>query len=241
MNRLAVDGHRTIKQEMAQEKAAGLHHVRLRDQQDREITACLEVKYRRLTVLPPIGKQKKYPAQILTVIHAQEQQFPDDRERIEWKLITNLPVDTLDDAVEKLNWYSMRWKIEIFHKILKSGCRAEESKLRTAERLTNLLSIYCILGWRVFWLTMLNRTAPDAPADLAITAQESRLLEKIVPDKKQADSPCSLGRMLFKLAKLGGYMGRTGDGPPGNTVIWRGLRRLTDIQLGYELARGKCG
>ena len=74
-------------------------------------------------------------------------------------------VKSLKAAIEKLNWYAMRWKIEVFHKILKSGCKAEESKLRSSERLVNLIAIFCIIGWRVFWLTMLHRALPDlAPA-----------------------------------------------------------------------------
>jgi len=63
----------------------------------------------------------------------------------------------------------MRWKIETFHKILKSGCRAEDSRLRTAERLANLISIYCILSWRIFWVTMLNRTDPATDPSEAFT------------------------------------------------------------------------
>ena len=73
--------------------------------------------------------------------------------------------------------------IELFHKILKSGCRAEETKLRTAERLVNLLSIYCILSWRIFWLTMLNRAVPDGSPRLVLTALEIDLLDQLVKDK----------------------------------------------------------
>ena len=76
------------------------------------------------------------------------------------------------DAIEKLEWYALRWKIEVFHKILKSGCRAEEAKLRTAQRLANLIAVYCILSWRVFWMTMLNRSSPDAAPALALTEAE---------------------------------------------------------------------
>ena len=86
------------------------------------------------------------------------------------------------EAIEKLDWYAMRWKIEVFHKILKSGCKAKESKLRTADRLANLISVFCILSWRVFWLTMLNRTAPDAPPEMALTEGEIRVLDHLVPD-----------------------------------------------------------
>ena len=83
-----------------------------------------------------------------------------DREPIQWKLLTNRPVEDLPSAIEKLDWYAQRWKLETFHKVLKSGCQAEHSKLRTAERLINLLAVLCIVGWRVFWLTMVNRATP---------------------------------------------------------------------------------
>ena len=66
-----------------------------------------------------------------------------------------------------IDWYAMRWKIETFHKILKSGCRAEDSRLRTAECLTNLIAIHCILSWRIFWMTMINRIDPDTSASVA--------------------------------------------------------------------------
>jgi hypothetical protein len=127
------------------------------------MTVTLELRYQRMTVLPPIGKQSRYPALQLTVIHAKERDVPPARPGIEWKLLTNLPVQSRAEAIEKLDWYAMRWKIETFHKILKSGCKAEDSKLRTADRLANLISVFCILSWRIFWLTMISRCAPQAP------------------------------------------------------------------------------
>lgn len=84
----------------------------------------------------------------MTVIHATERSEPKGRKPLEWKLITDLPVRSRRDAIEKLDWYAMRWKIETFHKILKSGCKAEESRLRSADRLANLISVFCILSWR---------------------------------------------------------------------------------------------
>ncbi|MDV7213997.1 transposase [Azotobacter beijerinckii] len=73
-----------------------------------------------------------------------------------------MPASSPQEAIEKLGWYALRWKIESFHKILKSGCRAEEARLRTAERLVNLIALFCIIAWRLFWMTMLNRTEPEA-------------------------------------------------------------------------------
>jgi hypothetical protein len=93
---------------------------------------------------------------------------------------------------------------QVFHKILKSGCQAEQSKLRTAERLVNLLAMFCILSWRIFWLTMMNRAAPDAAASLAFTALEIKLLQKLVPDQhtRECARPPPVRSCLLQLARL---------------------------------------
>jgi hypothetical protein len=150
-----------------------------------------------------------------------------------WKLITDLTVRTRREAVEKVQWYALRWKIEVFHKILKSGCRAEQSRLRTTARLTNLLAVFCILSWRVFWLTMTNRIAPEADPDGVFTNLELRILDRLVNNNPAVHTRRrKLSHYLIKLARLGGYLARNGDPPPGNETIWRGLTRLIDIQLG---------
>ena len=109
---------------------------------------------------------------MLTVIHAQERDIPEGSEAIDWKLITDLPVRSRAEAIEKLDWYSLRWKAEVFHKIMKSGCKAEESKLRTAERLVNLIATFCIMSWRIFWMTMLNRSTEEISPKFALTPLE---------------------------------------------------------------------
>jgi hypothetical protein len=131
---------------------------------------------------------------------------------------------------------------QTFHKILKSGCKAEESRLRTAERLARLLAVFCILSWRVFWLTMTNRSLPRASPTLAFTALEIHLLDQLVKGKRtRQPQKRSLSTYLIKLAQLGGYLSRTGDSPPGNRVIWRGLSRLTDIELGFAIGAELVG
>ena len=234
VDRLAGDGGHTIADEMDAIAVKGLHRIAVRDSNGDPDEAVLEIRYRKLRVLPPIGKQKRYPALTLTVIHAEERGAPKNRKKIEWKLITDLPVNSRKEAIEKLEWYALRWKIEVFHKILKSGCKAEESKLRTAQRLTNLVSVFCILSWRVFWMTMLNRSAPGALPTLALTATEIAVLDRLVNDKPQARQK-TLSHYLTKIARLGGYLARANDPPPGNTVMWRGLSRLTDIELGATI------
>ncbi len=241
VDRLAKDGSTTVGEEMKESGLRGLHSLTVRNKQGEQTTAVLELRFRRIVVRPPIGKQKDYPELVLTAIYAAERNAPKDREKINWKLLTDLPVRSCLDAIEKLEWYSQRWKIETFHKILKSGCRAEEAKLRTAERLVNLIAILTILSWRIFWITMLNRTRPDASPAEAFTDLDQYLLDELVPNKSAPPSTPSLGHYIVKLARLGGYLARTHDPPPGNTVIWRGLSRLTDIELGIMIGAKLVG
>jgi hypothetical protein len=242
VDRLAGEGDHTIAEEMKEVGVKALHRIEVRNKKGELDQAVLEIKYRRLRVLPPVGKQKQYPELTLTIIHAQERGTPKDREKIDWKLITDLGVNSRIEAVQKIQWYALRWKIEMFHKILKSGCKAEESKLRTAERLVNLISVFCVLSWRIFWLTMINRTAPEAPVELALTTIEIGLLDELLKDKTPRSLPKkTLSIYLTKIARLGGYLGRANDSPPGNTVMWRGMSRLTDIALGFTIGAKICG
>jgi len=236
VDRLAGDGGHTIADEMAEVRVQGLHRIEFRDAHGERCEAQLEIRYRRIRVLPPIGKQKNYPASDLTVLHVQERGAPPHRQPLEWNLITNLAVRSKADAIEKINWYAMRWKI------LKSGCRAEDSRLRTADRLTNLIAIYCIVSWRIFWMTMLNRADPDSSAEHAFTGWEIEALDRLQPDREVwVPQQKTLSRYLTKLAKLGGYLARKTDPPPGNMAVWRGLTRLNDIVLGIRIARELVG
>jgi hypothetical protein len=241
VDRLAGEGDHTIAAEINEVEPCGIHTVEVRHGKE-TVEVEVELKYHRLRVLPPIGKQKHYRAMTLTVLHAKERQEPVGRPKIDWKLITDLPVGCHAEAVEKLGWYALRWKIEVFHKILKSGCKAEDVKLRTAERLTRLLCVFCIVAWRVFWMTMVARSAPDAEPGIALTPVEMQILDRMVPNQPadRATRP-TLSTYLTKLARLGGYLASGKDPPPGNTVMWRGMTRLADIKLGVEIAGANCG
>jgi Transposase DNA-binding len=242
VDRLAGDGKHTVAEEMQEVRVKGRHRLKVKNNQGDLVEAVLELRYRRIRILPPRGKQKHYPELRLTILYAQERDTPRDREKIDWKLITDLPVRSRAEAIEKLVWYALRWKIEVFHKILKSGCRAEASRLRTAERLMKLLSVFCLLAWRIFWLTMMNRCAADASPGLALTQVEIHLLDQLVKDKPSGVSqPKTLSTYLTKIARLGGYLARAHDPPPGNHVIWKGMSRLTDMELGFMVGVKTCG
>ena len=123
-----------------------------------------------------------------------------------------------------------------------SGCRAEDAKLRTAERLVKLIAVMCILSWRLFWMTMINRIAPSAPPQIALTATEISLLDRIATQMPGRPPPGrTLSAYLGQIARLGGYLARAHDPPPGNIVMWRGWSRFMDIRLGADIAGGTCG
>lgn len=240
VDRLAGQGKTTVAKAMARQPIRGSHEVEVRDEHGRVSTARVCLRFCRLTVHPPVGKQKRYPALSLTVIHAHERGKPEGRDPIRWHLLTDLPVTSLSAAIEKLNWYASRWKVETYHKVLKSGCQAERARLRTADRLTNLLAVLCVVGWRVFWLTMTNRAAPGAPAETVLTGPEIEVLDRLTDGAASATGR-TVSDYLLRIAKLGGYLARAKDPPPGNLVLWRGLTRLTDILLGFELGYRGCG
>ena len=242
VDRLAGPEGETIADAMGRASIRGVHRIAFKDRKGADCEAVLEIKFRQIKVHPPIGKQSRYPALRLTVIHALERGTPEGRERIEWKLVTSLPAGTRAEAVEKLDWYAMRWKTGVFHKILKSGCKAEESGLRTSERLASFIALCCIVSWRIFWMTMPRRIAPDASPAAALSETEILLLDTLAKAKPAAPpTDGTLADYLLTIARLGGCLARASDPPPGNIVLWRGLSRLTDIHPGFSLGSQLVG
>lgn len=241
VDRFALDGKRKVGAVMAGVPADGTYPVEVTAEDGAVATVELELRFARVRVSPPVWKRKLYPALDLTILHARETGEPTGRPRLDWKLATDLPVGSVEQAVEKLRWYTCRWEIELFHKVLKSGCRAETARLRSAERLSKLIAVLCVVAWRCFWTAMVARAAPEAPAEVALTAAEIEVLDEVIPGKRDAPTARILATYLLKVARLGGYLARTRDPPPGNTVMWRGWSRLADIMAGAELARRRCG
>ncbi|WP_207781410.1 MULTISPECIES: IS4 family transposase, partial [Acetobacteraceae] len=241
VDRLAEDGNTTIAQVMATTEPCGIHTIRFRDGKGKLQEARLSIRYATMTVCPPIGKQKKYKHQHLQVIHAQEVDPPGDRAAIMWKLLTNLPVSSYEDAVGKLEWYALRWKIETFFRTLKTGCKLEELRLTTAGRLANCIALCCVVAWRISWITMLRRELPGTSPSTVFTDVERQILEQFTPIRKLSTSP-DLDFYIRAVARLGGYLDRASDAPPGTTVIWRGMSRLADIVTGalsYQITEEK--
>ena len=237
VDRLAEDGRTTIARVMRDVPPSGTHQVGFRDASGREQDALLSVRFATMTVRPPIGKQRRYAHQRLQVIHPEEIDPPEGRSPICWKLITNLAVEGLADAVRLLGWYTRRWSIETFFKSLKTGCRIEDARLTTADRLANLIALCCVVAWRIHWLTMLRRDGPRASPAAVFTNAEIEVLDRAAARPRRADEARDLDSYLIRVARLGGHLARRHDGPPGTIVMWRGFSRLADLVAGFAAGR----
>lgn len=199
-------------------------------------TARLEVRHAAVTLKPP-KKGRKLDWVPVWVVYAREVDAPSEVETpLEWMLLTTVAVSGHEQAVERLQWYTRRWGIEVYHRVLKSGCRIEERQLGRAERIESCLAIDMVVGWRVFWLTLQGRETPDVPCDAVLEEDEWKALCVTVNEAPPPAEPPSLREATRMIAKLGGFLGRKGDGEPGTTTLWRGLVRLDGIVVGYRAA-----
>jgi len=197
--------------------------------------ATLAVRSAPVTLRPPVRKRHLPRVRVWAVL-AREIDPPASVEALEWMLLSTCPVHHEQDACERLEWYARRWGIEVYHRILKSGCRVEARQLEQARRLQNALAIDMIVAWRIHYLTTLGRETPDVPCTVYFTDSEWRALTTFISQTKTPPAtPPSLNEAVGLLGQLGGHLGRAHDGEPGSEVLWRGMTRLADIETAYDL------
>lgn len=225
--------NRKLWQKVEQQPITGEFSVHITGNQKRkERQTTVSIQFTQAQLKPPIrADKKKLPSVTLNIIRVYEQNPPENvDDPIEWLLLTNTPLSNFDDAVRVVGWYCCRWQIEIFYKIIKSGCAVEDCRLKTSERLQNYIALMSVIAWRLHWLTFLNRANPDLSCSMALTTVEwQALYRRIHRSVELPDHPPTIRQSVKWIAQLGGFLGRRSDGEPGITVIWRGWQRLQDI------------
>jgi len=202
--------HEALWEKMPTEPVAGHQEVFIPRKGSRAArTARLEVRYAPVTLKSPL----------------------------EWMLLTTVEVPSFEAAIERLRWYTLRWGIEVYHRVVKSGCRIEDRQLHDATRIESCLAIDLVVAWRIFWLTKQGRETPDVPCDVFLEEEEWQALCATVRQAAPPAEPPPLRDAVRMIASLGGFLGRKSDGEPGTTTLWRGLGRLDDIVIGYRAAR----
>ena len=141
------------------------------------------------------------------------------------------------DAEQCLRWYALRWRIEDWHRVLKSGCRIEDLAHHSAERLRRAIAINLVIAWRIMLMTLLGRETPELPAEVLFADIEIRTLHAWAK-KKRMKPPAQLGDAVRLVAKIGGYLGRNNDPPPGHQLLWRGYTEFQFMCLGFSLLEG---
>ncbi len=201
--------------------------------------ATLALRFCPLTLFPPKHrKAERLPGVDLWVVQVCEVDPPAEAEPIEWLLLTTVAVEGVDDAIERVQWYSCRWGIEVWHRILKSGCRLEARQFQKAERLHRALALYSVLAWRIFYATMLARAVPDVPCSVLLDPDEWQALYCAIHRvPTPPEEPPTLGQAVNWMAQLGGFVGRRRRDRPGAEVMWRGFQHLGDLTMMYCIMR----
>jgi hypothetical protein len=195
----------------------------------------LYLSWTHLALLPPrhdprLNKLAPVP---VWVIRVWEEGAPEGEEPLEWILLTSVPTTTLEQAWERADWYRARWRVEDYHHCLKTGCRIEERQLQSTERLLRLLGLLSPLAVRLLQLRDLSRQAPERPAQSVI---EPETLTVLAAHVGLSPSSMTVGTFWTEVARMGGYLARHGDGPPGWKTLWKGWLHLQALLEGVHLA-----
>jgi hypothetical protein len=227
---------------------AGHYELQVRSRKNQPArTAKLEVRFGRLKMPVPrfksqyVGELKPDPI-VMSVVWIREVDAPKGTTPIEWVLYTSLNVETFDDAWQVIEYYEARWLVEEYHKALKSGCCVAKRGLRNAERLEAMLGLMSVVAVRLLQLKSAARSEPDRPARQIVPKLWLTML-KAARKRLRRVYDLTVYEFYRELAKLGGFLGRKGDGEPGWITIWRGWEKLNALVRGAELVSKlkKCG
>ena len=152
---------------------------------------------------------------------------------LEWILFTTVAVTDVASALERIEWYRLRWVVEEYHKALKTGCALEQRPLRSAQGLLALLGLLAIVAVRLLQLRTVARSVPDTPASQVM---EPELVETVVRLRGGSADRMTADQFRRAVAGLGGFLGRKRDGNPGWQTLWRGWQRLQDLCWGVQAA-----
>ena len=178
---------------------------------------------------------RKHKQVEVNAVMAIEEKPPEGEDPIVWILITDLPIESFENVNTVISYYLCRWEIELFFKVLKSGCKIEERQLQTSERMKNLITLFMILSWRVMFTMMLGRSCPEMSCEVLFDKAEWKSVYKVLNKKKALpENPPTLEEFIIMIATLGGYVKQKNGEPPGVKVMWKGMVRMIDFALAWE-------
>ena len=169
----------------------------------------------------------------MNVVLVEETNPPHGATPIQWLLITTLPIDDPEQVQQIVSYYSVRWQIEIYFRTMKSGCRIEDRKFETLDRLLNCVAVYSIVAWKIMYLCRLGRECPDLDCDIIFEPSEWKSVCMTVCHEDPPSTAPTLNEMIRMIATLGGYVNRRST-QPGPQTLWLGLQRVHDLSTAWE-------
>jgi hypothetical protein len=206
---------------------------RRQPRQSRE--AEVAVRAARVTLRPPWRPDRELPPVTVNVVLVSEVNPPPGEEPVEWLLLTSLPIDDVEQVRQVIQYYCVRWMIEVFFRVLKSGCRVEKRRFEFMDRLLTCLAVYIIVAWRTLYVCRLGRSCPQLGCEAVFEPAEWKSVWKVLRREDPPAQPPPLGVFVRMVARLGGYVNRKQSDPPGPQTIWIGLQRMHDFATCWEL------
>ena len=195
--------------------------------------AHVEVRAGTLTLRPPWRADRDLPPVTVNVVMVSEPNPPAGEPPVEWMLLTTLPIDTIAQVRQVVEYYCVRWGIEVFFRTLKSGCRIERRRFEDVDRLLPCLAICLIVSWRTLFVCRMGRACPDLDCEAIFEPSEWKAVWMAVHRKKPPRKAPRLAAMVHLIASLGGYVERR-DSEPGAQTIWIGLQRMYDLAWAWD-------
>ncbi len=203
--------------------------------QPRESRAAeVAVRVARVTLRPPRRAERQLPEVRVNAVLVREVNPPQDEEPVEWLLLTSLPVEAVEQVRQVIQYYCVRWMIEVFFRVLKSGCRVEARRFEQIDRLLACVAVYLIVAWRTLYVCRLGRGCPEVSCEAVFEPAEWKSVWKVIRRTAPPSPPPPLGEMVRLVAQLGGYVDRPRS-DPGPQTIWIGIQRMHDFALCWQL------
>jgi Transposase DNA-binding/Transposase DDE domain len=196
-------------------------------------TARVALSYGQLRLLAPDKRENVLPSLLVWVVRVWEVDPPEGVEPLEWVLLTSVPVESVEQAWERVGWYRRRWIVEDYHQALKTGCRMEERQLESYEGLRRLLGLLAPTAVRLLQLRTLARQQPERPA---VEVLPTEVVQVVALKTGGEAAGMTVEQCVKRLAQLGGYQGRRSDGPPGWKTLWHGWLKIQTLLEGVHLA-----
>jgi hypothetical protein len=192
-------------------------------------TAQVEVRAASVTLRAPRRPDRKLSDISINVVLATEIDPPDGDTPVEWILLTSLPIEDIEQVDSVIQYYCVRWLIEVFFRTLKSGCRIESRRFEHIDCMFPCVAIYLIVTWRTLFVCRLGREFPEIDCEAIFEPAEWKSVYTIIHKKPPPSTAPTLQEMVRMVAQLGGYVNRKRSDEPGPQTVWLGLQRTYDI------------